>query len=384
MSKALDASQSIADLRRLAKARAHKMVFDYIDGGAEDELTLARNSSAFDTVGLIHRVLRGVDQVDMSTKLLGTELKVPFFLSPAAGNRLFHTDGERAVARAAEEIGTAYCLSTLSSVSIEDVAGLHSGPKWFQLYVWKDRGLVSEMLSRARAAGFEKLVLTVDFPHTGKRERDARNGFTIPPKLGLQQVIGAARKPYWSFDYVFGAPIRYANLSGETPAVSLSQFVAEQLHAGFDWDDAAWVLQEWGGDTILKGVVHPEDAVRARDAGFAAVSVSYHGGRQWDGGVSPLEMLPRLRDAIGEAYPLILDGGVRRGTHILKALASGANAVSFARPYLYGLAAGGYRGVQKALQILADEVRLSMALLGVSTIDEIGPDLIQPLNKKRN
>ena len=285
--------------------------------------------------------------------------------------------------RAASQRGTAYCLSTLSSVSIEDIAAIGNSPKWFQLYVWKDRGLVSDMLQRAKSAGFDKLVLTVDFPLAGKRERDARNGFTIPPTLGVRQVFEAVRRPGWSWDFVFGEPIRYANLSASTPAVSLADFVAEQLHAGFDWDDAEWVLDTWGGDAILKGVMRPSDAIRAKEMGFKAVSISNHGGRQLDGEVAPLDMLPAIRSAVGDDYALILDGGIRRGTDVLKAIALGADAVSFARPYLYGLAAAGFKGVSRALEILADEVRLSMALLGVTTVSEITNEMVQSLSVER-
>lgn len=216
----------IDDLRAAARARAHRMVFDYIDGGADDERTLQRNQDAFREYELLFRVLVGVDQIDTSTTLLGHKIRYPFFTAPSAGNRLFHTAGERAVASAAADAGVIYCLSTLSSVSIEEIGALTAGPKWFQLYVWKDRGLIREMLGRARAAGFSALVLTVDFPVTGNRERDPRNGFTIPPKHGLGQVWEALKRPAWTWDYLTSPPIRYANLSAATPATSPARFVA--------------------------------------------------------------------------------------------------------------------------------------------------------------
>ena len=374
--KPIDAAINTADLRRLAQKRAHKMVFDYIDGGAEDEQTLKRNSRAFQDYRLVHKVLTGVETVDPSITLLGTRLPVPFILSPAAGNRLFHTEGERGVARAANDIGTVYSLSTLLSVSIEDVADLTSAPKWFQLYVWKDRSLVKEMLGRARKAGFTTLILTADFPITGQRERDIRNGFTIPPSTGLKQVIEAIRRPAWSWDYVRSEKIRYANLSTDTPATSLSDFVAEQLHADFNWRDAERVLNVWDGPAVLKGVMHPDDADRARDMGFAAVSISNHGGRQLDGEAAPLDMLPTIRRQVGPDFPLILDGGVRRGSDILKALLLGANAISFARPYLYGLAAGGYQGVRRALTILTEEFTRSMALAGLTDLKTLDATML--------
>ncbi len=372
----VDAAVNIADLRRLARKRAHKMVFDYIDGGAEDEQTLRRNSAAFAGHRLIHKVLTGVDHVDPSITLLGECLPVPFILSPAAGNRLFHIEGERAVAKAANDIGTVYSLSTLSSVSIEDVAKLTAAPKWFQLYVWKDRALVKKMLDRAKGAGFTALILTADFPIAGQRERDIRNGFTIPPTVGPKQLIEAMRRPAWSWDYLRSEKIRYANISEDTSAVSLSDFVAEQLHTGFNWDDAQWVLDAWGGPALLKGVMHPADAQRARNMGFAAVAISNHGGRQLDGEAAPLDVLPAIRHSVGPDFPLILDGGVRRGSDVLKALLIGANAVSFARPYLYGLAAAGFHGVQRALNILSEELKLSMALAGLVDLKTLSPDML--------
>ena len=367
---------NIADLRLAAKRRAHRMVFDYIDGGADDEVTLGRNSSAYDEFELAFRVLRGVDDIDTSTTLLGEKIAVPFFCSPSAGNRLFHTEGETAVARAAADIGTIYSLSTLSSISMEEVAAATTAPKWFQLYVWKDRALVREMLDRARKAGYKALILTVDFAITGNRERDPRNGFTIPPSYGPRQVWEAMKAPRWTFDYLFGKSIKYANLSSDTAAVSLNAFVADQLHAGFSWRDAEWLLGEWSGKSVIKGVVRPDDARRAVDLGFDAVSISNHGGRQLDFSPAPIKALPGIADEIGSDAELIVDGGVRRGTDILKALALGARAVSFARPYLYGLAAGGYAGVSKALTLLADSVRRDMALAGARSVAELTPDLV--------
>lgn len=373
----LERCLNIADLRIAAQRRAHKMVFDYIDGGSDDEVTLRGNCDAFSQTDLMFHVLRGVDHVDTSTTLLGEKLKVPFFCSPAAGNRLFHDEGEGAVAKAASDVGTIYSLSTLSSISMEEIAKLTTGVKWFQLYVWKDRVLVKEMIDRAKAAGYTALILTVDFPITGNRERDPRNGFTIPPRYGLKQALAALRAPFWTRDFLLGSKIKYANLSADTPAISLNAFVAEQLHAGFNWQDAEWLLGEWNGPSIIKGVVRSDDARRAVELGFNAVSVSNHGGRQLDHSPAPLTALPKILDAIGGDAEIILDGGVRRGTDVLKALAYGANAVSFARPYLYGLAAGGYLGVRRALQIMKDEVERDMALLGVASLDEIDGSMIQ-------
>lgn len=362
---------NLEDLRRAAQKRAHRMVFDYIDGGSDDEWSLSNNSAAFSNYELAFRALHGVEGVETKTTLLGEQISVPFICSPAAGNRLFHTQGERAVARAAAECGTIYSLSTLSSVSIEEIAALNGGPKWFQLYVWRDRVLVKEMMDRAKAAGFKALILTVDFAITGNRERDPKNGFTIPPRYGPKQAIAALKAPWWTRDFLLGPKIKYANLSSDTPAISLNEFVAQQLHAGFNWKDAEWLLGEWNGPAVIKGVVRSDDARRAVDLGFNAVSVSNHGGRQLDFSPAPVDVVSDIAQAIGDDAEIILDGGVRRGTDILKSLALGAKAVSFARPYLYGLAAGGYAGVSRALDIMRSSVERDMALLGVRAISEI-------------
>lgn len=372
---------NIADIRQAARRRAHKMVFDYIDGAADDEKTLRENTSAFDRYRLAHKVLVGVDEIDTSITLLGHTLQHPFFFSPAAGQRLFHTHGERGAATVAKEIGTAFCLSTLSSVSIEDVAAIGPDPRWFQLYVWKDRGLVREMIQRAKENGYSALILTVDFPITGNRERDPRNGFTIPPKTGPKQVIEAMKRPAWSWDFTFGPPIQYANLDQKTSAVSLNDFVAQQMHAGFNWRDAEWLLGEWAGASILKGVVRGDDARRAADLGFNAIAVSNHGGRQLDSDMTPIDALPEVLDAVGGSAEVILDGGIRRGTDILKALALGANAVSFARPYLYGLAAGGIPGVRRVGELMSAAVRRDMALAGVTKIADITSDLVRRIER---
>ena len=368
---------NLSDLRLAARRRAHPMVFDYIDGGADDEVTLRRNCAAFADYELLFRVLTGVADVDTSTSVLGSRIEVPFICAPSACNRLFHAQGERAVATAAAEAGTIYCLSTLSSVSIEDVAAVASGPRWFQLYVWKDRGLVREMLDRARAAGYGAMVLTVDLPLSGHRERDPRNGLTIPPTFKLRQAWGALRRPAWTWDYLTGPAIRYANLAQATPAATLQQFTADMLSAGFTWKDAEWLLGEWHGPSVIKGVVRPEDARTAVNLGFDAVMVSNHGGRQLDHAPAPIDVLEEIVQAVGADAQVILDGGVRRGTDILKALALGARAVSFARPYLYGLAAGGLPGVRRALQLLAESVRRDMALAGVRRIADIDRSLVR-------
>lgn len=368
---------NVKDYREAAKRRAHKMVFDYIDGGSDDEVARFAGQSAFQDYRLAHRVLSGVDKPDMSTTVLGQKIDVPFILSPAAGNRLFHTDGEIGPAKAAEDVGTVYCLSTLASRSIEEIGALTTSPKWFQLYVWKDRVLVKEMLARAKAAGYTALILTVDFPVTGNRERDPRNGFTIPPKLGLKQVWHAMNAPLWSLDYLTKPSVKYANLAEDTSAVSLNEFVAQQLSADFSWTDAEWLLGEWNGPALIKGIARPDDAIRAVKTGFGAISLSNHGGRQLDSSPAPIHCVQEVREAIGDDAELIVDGGVRRGTDVLKALALGANAVSFARPYLYGLAAFGTKGAVQAVRQIRDAVERDMILTGVGALNHLDESFIR-------
>lgn len=352
------------------------MVFDYIDGGADDEHAIKNNHAAFSDYDILHKVLVGVDDVSTETTILGQKISMPVLTAPVAGNRLFHKDGEIAVARAAAKHGTIYSLSTLSSFSIEDVARATEGPKWFQLYVWKDRGLVREMMQRARAAGYSVLILTVDFPVTGNRERDPRNGFTIPPKTGIKQAWEAIKSPFWTFDYLSSPAIRYANLSQDTPAVSLSEFVANQLNAGFDWSDAEWLLGEWSGKSIIKGVVRSDDAKRAVKTGFDAITISNHGGRQLDSSPATIHVLPQIAGAVQGDAELIIDGGIRRGTDIIKALGLGAHAVSVGKAYLYGLAAAGENGVDFALSHLTESLRRDMALAGAKSIGSIDKSMV--------
>jgi len=372
---------NIEDLREAAKSRAHKMVFDYIDGGADDEKTLLKNTSAFDNYELFYKVLSGVDNPDTSTTLLGKKIDVLFILSPSAGNRLFHTVGEIGPAIAAEKVGTIYSLATLSSVSIEEIGALTKSPKWFQLYIWKDRGLVREMLRRAKAAGFTALFLTVDLPIAGNRERDPKNGFTIPPKIGPKQMWEGLKAPGWVRDYLFSPQITYANLDNATSALSLNNFIKDQMDASFNWTDVEWLLGEWNGPSILKGVVRADDALRAEKVGFNAISISNHGGRQLDTSPAPISCLPAIRNAVSDKTELIVDGGIRRGTDVLKALAMGANAVSFARPYLYGLAAGGKEGTIHAVELIRDSIVRDMILLGAQSINDIDESFIKTISK---
>jgi L-lactate dehydrogenase (cytochrome) len=375
---------SIADLRHVARRRLPRGVFDYIDGGAEDERTLAANGAAFAARTFVPRVLRDVRRVDTSNTLLGRTLPFPLVLAPTGFTRIADPEGELAVARAAGRAGLPYTLSTMSTRSIEEVAAVSDGPKWFQVYVWRDRGLVKDMIERARSAGYEALMLTVDTAVLGRRDRDVRNGFTLPPKLGLGTILDGVLHPAWTWAFVRSDPIRFANVVGRgvedgSTAVSLAGHVARQFDASLSWHDVEWMRSLWDGPFVIKGIQSVADARLAADAGVDAVALSNHGGRQLDGAPAPLDLVAPVADAVGGAVEIICDGGVRRGSDIVKAVALGAAACMAGRAYLYGLAAGGEHGVDKVLGLLADDVRRTMALLGVARIGELSTDYLEAL-----
>jgi len=366
---------NIADLRLCAKARAHKMVFDYLDAGADDEISLRRGKDAYSELEMHYRVLAGLKPpIDMKTKIFGCDVNLPFFGCPTAGNRMFHWEGETAAAKAAQHHGSLYGLSSLATTGIAEIGELHKGPKVFQLYVWKDRELVKEVLAKAKEGGFNALALTVDFTWYGNRERDIRNDFSIPPKYSVAQVIEAIRKPAWTYDFLSHDPYTYACINTDVPADSLAAFVNSQIAPEFDWSDAEWLLGEWGGPAAIKGVVRPDDAVKAVETGFSTMWVSNHGARQLETSPATIDVLPSIREAVGPDVEIIMDGGVQRGTDICKALALGADSVGVGKPYLYGLAAGGADGVIKALEILKVELDRAMGLVGVGSVDELKRD----------
>mmetsp|Transcript_13133 Transcript_13133/g.26078 ORF Transcript_13133/g.26078 Transcript_13133/m.26078 type:complete len:431 (-) Transcript_13133:172-1464(-) len=372
---------NIADLRKIAKLRAHRMVFDYLDAGADDEISLRRGKDAYSELEMHYHVLSGLQPpLDLSTKVFGQDVKLPFFACPTAGNRMFHTRGETAAAKAAEHHGTLYGLSSLATTGITEIGEIHKGPKVFQLYVWKDRELVKDVLQKAKEGGFNAMALTVDFTWYGNRERDIRNGFTIPPNYTPSQVWEAIKAPAWSWDFLSNPAYNYACINTEVPADSLAAFVNSQINPAFDWKDAEWLLGEWGMPSAIKGVVRPDDAIKAKEIGFSTMWVSNHGARQLETSPATIDVLPSIREAVGPDTEIILDGGVQRGTDIAKALALGADAVGVGKPYLYGLAAGGDEGVIKALEILRVELDRAMGLLGTGTVDELkkrGPGLIK-------
>jgi L-lactate dehydrogenase (cytochrome) len=373
---------NIDDLRLIAQRRLPGGIFDYIDGGAEDEVSLQRNRNAYQHYEFVPRILRDVSDIDTRTTFLGRTLPSPLVFSPTGFTRIAHSQGELAVARVAAAHQLPYCLSTLSTRSIEEVAAVSNGPKWFQVYVWRDRALVHDMLTRAESLGYEAIMLTVDTAVLGRRERDVRRGFTLPPKLGPGTLIDGVRHPSWTWDFVRHDPITFANISGAAgravgTAVTLSDFISEQFDPALSWDDIAWFRERWKGHIILKGVQSVDDAQRALEHGIDAVALSNHGGRQLDGAPAPIDLIAPVLDATHGALPIICDGGIRRGGDIVKALALGASVCTMGRSYLYGLGAAGEAGVERAFSMLDSEMRRTMALTGVRTISEIDASLVR-------
>ncbi|MEP6661222.1 MAG: alpha-hydroxy acid oxidase [Acidimicrobiales bacterium] len=373
---------SVADLRKMARRRLPRGVFDYIDGAAEDERSLASNSDAYGRIEFRPRVLRDVSGVDTTTTLLGRPLPFPLVLAPTGFTRIAAPPGELAVARAAARLGLPYTLSTMATRSIEDVAAVSDGPKWFQVYVWRDRGLVKDMISRAAAAGYEALVLTVDTAVLGRRDRDARRGFSLPPKIGPGTLVDGAIHPGWTWEFVRSEPILFANLvgsgvgDGADDAVSLAEHVSTQFDASLSWRDVEWMRSIWNGPIIIKGIQTVADALLAVEAGVEAIALSNHGGRQLDTAPAPIELVAPVADAVGDRIEIICDGGVRRGSDIVKAVALGARASMAGRAYLYGLGAAGERGVDHVLRMLRSDVRRTMALLGVTSIAELNREYV--------
>jgi L-lactate dehydrogenase (cytochrome) len=376
---------NIDDLRLIAQRRLPGGIFDYIDGGAEDEVSLQRNRNAYQHYEFVPRILRDVSDIDTRTTFLGRTLPSPLVFSPTGFTRIAHSQGELAVARVAAAHQLPYCLSTLSTRSIEEVAAVSNGPKWFQVYVWRDRALVHDMLTRAESLGYEAIMLTVDTAVLGRRERDVRRGFTLPPKLGPGTLIDGVRHPAWTWDFVRHDPITFANISGAAgravgTAVTLSDFISEQFDPALSWDDIAWFRERWKGHIILKGVQSADDAQRALEHGIDAVALSNHGGRQLDGAPAPIDLIAPVLDATHGALPIICDGGIRRGGDIVKALALGASVCTMGRSYLYGLGAAGEAGVERAFSMLDSEMQRTMALTGVRTISEIDTSLVRRIH----
>ena len=381
LERRLAKAASVTDLRAIARRRLPRGVFDYVDGGAEDERTLVANSAAYAAAGWRPRVLNAVETVDVGSTLLGRPLACPLVLAPVGFPRLLHPDGELAAARAAARAGLPYSLSTMSSRSIEEVRGVSDGRLFFQVYAWRDRGLVEEMVDRARDADFEALVLTVDTAVLGRRERDVRRGFSMPPSIGLGTIVDGALHPGWTWSFVRSEPVRFANVTGSgvadgsTPVV-ISEFIHEQFDPALSWNDVDWLRSIWDGPIMLKGVGRLEDAVRASEVGVDAVVLSNHGGRQLDGAPATFSLLPAVADAIGGRTEIICDGGIRRGSDIVKAVAAGATAAMAGRAYLWGLAAAGELGVSRVLEWFAADMTRTMSLLGVTSVSQLDRSLL--------
>jgi len=367
---------NFSDFRTLAKKRLPGPIFHYIDGAADDEVTYKRNSQSFNDVDLVPNVLAGVEEVDMSTEIMGQELSMPFYCAPTALQRLFHHEGERAVAKAASSAGTMFGVSSLATVTVEDIAKISNGPKMFQFYFHKDRGLNDALLERAKAAKFNVLALTVDTITGGNRERDLRTGFTSPPKLTLDSILSFAFHPMWAWNFFTKEKFDMPHLSGHVTegtnlAVSVGQYFSTMLDQSMNWSDAEKLCQQWNGQFALKGIMSVEDAKRAVDIGCTGIMVSNHGGRQLDGSRAPFDQLAEICDAVGDKIDVVCEGGIQRGTHVLKALSVGAKCCSIGRYYLYALAAAGQAGVERALNQLAVEVERDMKLMGVTRVDQL-------------
>jgi len=372
---------SFNDFRKLAKKNLPAPIFHYIDGGSDDEVTLKRNTESFLKCDLVPNILASVGEPDLSTTFFGQKIDMPLFLSPVAMQRLFHHEGDIASAKAAEKFGTFYSMSTMANSSIEEISNISGGPKMFQIYIHKLKGLTDNLIDRCKSSGFKSMCLTVDTVTAGNRERDHYWGFATPPKLNIKSILGFMKRPKWTFNYLTHKKFEMANVKaftkkGTSIATNVMEYINEQYDPAMSWKDAEYCIKRWGGPFAIKGLMSVEDAKRAVDIGASAILLSNHGGRQLDGSRSPFDQLPAIKDAVGDKLEIILDGGVRRGTHVLKALSLGATACSFGKGFLFGLGAGGQAGVEQVLKRMRDELRRDMILLGCKTIKELNKSKI--------
>jgi L-lactate dehydrogenase (cytochrome) len=366
------------DFRRLAQKRLPQPIFNYIDGGADDEVTLRRNTAAFENCDLVPNILRGVDDVDLSVDVMGIKLDLPIYLSPTALQRLFHHQGERATAAAAEKFGTMFGCSSLGTVSMEELAKKHKNPQVYQFYFHKDRGLNRAMMQKARESGIKVMMLTVDSITGGNRERDLRTGFSIPFRLTLKGLMQFAMKPAWGINYVthekFSLPQLDAHIDMKGDTVTIGRYFTEMLDPSMNWDDVAQMQEEWGGTFCLKGVMSAQDARRAAEIGCKGIVLSNHGGRQLDGSRTGFDQLDEIVQYVGDDIDVMIDGGIQRGSHVLKALSLGAKAVGLGRFYLYALAAAGQPGIERALTQLKAELMRDMRMMGAKKISDLNRD----------
>jgi len=376
MFNSINNCHNFKDFRNLAKSRLPSPIFHYIDGAADDEVTYRRNTEAYDQCDLVPNVLTGIEKVDMSTTVMGQKLDLPIYCAPTALQRLFHPDGEIGVGKAAEKFGTMFGVSSLGTASIEEIASLISTPKLFQLYVHKDQGLNDYLIDQCKEHNFDTMAVTVDSSVGGNRERDLYTGFTIPLNLSLKSIISFATHPAWAFNYFTKPKWELSNLNkhvteGTNLMTSIGDYFTKMLDNSLSWKKIEEINKKWGKPFAIKGIMSVEDAKKAVDVGATAIMISNHGGRQLDGSRSPFDQLEEVVNAVGDKIDVICEGGIRRGTHILKALSLGAKACSGGRMYLYALAAGGQKGVEKALGNLKKEIERDMILMGVSNISEL-------------
>ncbi len=380
-SSRLERCGTIAEVRAAARRALPRVMFDFVDGAAGDEVTSRRNRDDFLGLEIVPRVLRDVSTVDLATTVLGRPVDIPVLGAPMGLLALVHPDGELALARALRRAGSVHAVSAMASHSIEDVTAAAPGRTWFQLYVWRDRGLVRELADRARAAGCEALVLTLDVPVAAGRDRDRRNGFGIPPRLTLRSALEGARRPGWSYRFVRRAPLGMGNIAGRGVAggdpVAITDYITRQFDPGVSWPDLEWLRELWDGPLLIKGVLDPADARRSVQVGVDAIVVSNHGGRQLDHAPSTIAALPGVVDAVAGGAEVLLDGGIRRGSDVLKAIALGARACLVGRPLVYGLGVAGEAGADRVLAILRDELRTAMALAGCSSLAEMDASRIR-------
>jgi len=379
MATGLEGLLSVADMRRAARRKLPRPVFDLADGAAEDEWTLRRNEAVFDTLAFLPKPLDGTPARDLSVTLFGHRLKTPVLVGPTGMQGLFWPDGERCAARAAMAAGAGFVLSHASICTMEDVAGTGVSPRFMQVFVYRDRDFTRQFVDRAAACGYEGLVLTVDNQFGGNRERDRRNGFTIPPRLGPVQVGAMAIKPGWLWRMRKALPgLSFANYVKDGKPIDFRKSnVAAMFDPGMSWADVDLIRARWKGPFLLKGILHPDEARRAPDHGVDGIIVSNHGGRQLDGAASAMDALPAVVEAVGGRIPVLVDGGFRRGTDVLKALCLGATATLIGRPQLWGLSVGGEAGVAHVLEIFRSEIDRAMGLLGVTSLAELGPTYLQ-------
>jgi len=372
----LENCHNVEDFRKLAKKKLPSPIFHYIDGGSDDEITLKKNTDSFNNCDLIPDVLTGASDIDLSTTVLGQKIDFPLFLSATAMHRLYHHEGEKATARAAEKMGTMFGISTMSTTSIEEIGRLTKGPKLFQLYIHKDKGLTNNLIERCKESGFKSMCLTVDAVVAGNRERDHRTGFSTPPRLTLGSLLSFALHPAWSLNYLFRKKFELSNIihmtdKGSKIDQSVINYMNTQFETKMNWSDAEYCVKKWGGPFALKGVMSVADAKKAIDIGCSAIIISNHGGRQLDGSRTPFDQLAEIVDAVGDKIEVILDGGIKRGTHVLKALALGAKACSFGKPYLFALGAGGQQAVEVLLEKMKAEINRDMILMGCKSIKDL-------------